>query len=30
MIVQVFEMYSNDCDCDDYEEGKMVGTDGSR
>ena len=24
MIVQVFEMYSGDCDCNDYEEGEMI------
>lgn len=24
MIVQVFEMYSDDCDCNDYEEGEMI------
>ena len=24
MIVQVFEMYSYDCDCNDYEEGEMI------
>ena len=24
MIVQVFEMNSDDCDCNDYEEGEMI------
>ena len=24
MIVQVFEMYSYDCDCNDYEEGELI------
>ena len=24
MIVQVFEMYSDDCDCNDYEEGELI------
>ena len=24
MTVQVFEMYSYDCDCNDYEEGEMI------
>ena len=24
MIVQVFETYSYDCDCNDYEEGEMI------
>lgn len=32
MIVQVFEMYSYDCDCNDYEEGELirVGKDAAR
>lgn len=24
MIVQVFETYSDDCDCNDYEEGELI------
>lgn len=24
MTVQVFEMYSGDCDCNDYEEGELI------
>lgn len=24
MIVQVFEMYSDDCDCNGYEEGERI------
>ena len=24
MIVQVFEMYSYDCDCNDYEDEEMI------
>ena len=24
MIVQVFEVYSDDCDCNDYEEGELI------
>ena len=24
MTVQVFEMYSDDCDCNDYEEGELI------
>lgn len=30
MIVQIFEMYSDDCESNDYEEGKLIRTYGPR